>query len=71
MKRSRKSAWARKRTLRSVRRATKAQYEKVQSYYQLAKEEGAIAAIGGELPGDETAQERLVRHADGLYGCLQ
>jgi aldehyde dehydrogenase (NAD+) len=33
--------------------ATKAQYEKVQSYYQVAKEEGAIAAIGGELPGDE------------------
>jgi len=33
--------------------ATKAQYEKVQSYYQLAKEEGAIAAIGGEIPPDQ------------------
>ena len=33
--------------------ATKAQYEKVQSYYRVAKEEGAIAAVGGELPGDE------------------
>jgi aldehyde dehydrogenase (NAD+) len=33
--------------------ATKAQYEKVQSYYQLAKQEGVQAAIGGELPRDE------------------
>src|SRR5689334_5310227 len=33
--------------------ATKAQYEKVQSYYQIAKQEGAKAAIGGELPREE------------------
>ncbi|HEY2842447.1 MAG TPA: aldehyde dehydrogenase family protein, partial [Bryobacteraceae bacterium] len=33
--------------------ATSAQYEKVQSYYQLAKQEGATAAIGGELPREE------------------
>jgi len=28
--------------------ATKAQYEKVQSYYQLAKQEGAEALVGGK-----------------------
>ncbi len=31
---------------------TQAQYEKVQEYYAIAKEEGAIAAVGGELPSD-------------------
>ncbi len=29
---------------------THAQYEKVQQYYSLAKAEGAVAAVGGELP---------------------
>jgi aldehyde dehydrogenase (NAD+) len=33
--------------------ATKAQFEKVQSYYQIARQEGAKAEIGGELPRDE------------------
>jgi aldehyde dehydrogenase (NAD+) len=33
--------------------ATKAQYEKVQSYFKVAQEEGARAAIGGELPREE------------------
>jgi aldehyde dehydrogenase (NAD+) len=32
--------------------ATKAQFEKVQSYYRVAQEEGATAVIGGELPTD-------------------
>lgn len=31
---------------------TKAQYEKVQSYYAIAREEGAVAAVGGSLPDD-------------------
>lgn len=33
--------------------ATKAQYEKVQSYFELARKEGAKAVIGGGLPSDE------------------
>jgi len=33
--------------------ATKAQYEKVQSYYDVARQEGATAVIGGELPREE------------------
>jgi aldehyde dehydrogenase (NAD+) len=32
--------------------ATKAQYEKVQEYYRIARQEGAQAAIGGALPTD-------------------
>ncbi len=31
---------------------TQAQFEKVQEYYEIAREEGAIAAVGGELPSD-------------------
>ena len=33
---------------------TLGQYEKVQQYYAIAKEEGAIAAVGGDLPSDPT-----------------
>jgi len=29
---------------------TPAQYEKVQRYYEIAREEGAVAAAGGALP---------------------
>lgn len=32
---------------------TRAQYEKVQEYYALAREEGAVAEVGGALPTDE------------------
>ncbi len=31
---------------------TKAQYDKVQEYYTLAREEGAVAEFGGTLPSD-------------------
>jgi aldehyde dehydrogenase (NAD+) len=31
---------------------TQAQYEKVQQYYEIAREEGAVAATGGALPND-------------------
>lgn len=31
---------------------TAAQYQKVQDYYRIAREEGATAAIGGDLPSD-------------------
>jgi aldehyde dehydrogenase (NAD+) len=37
--------------------ATKAQFEKVQSYFEVAKQEGATAAIGGALPTDERLKE--------------
>jgi aldehyde dehydrogenase (NAD+) len=33
--------------------ATKAQYEKVQSYFELARKEGATPVIGGSLPTEE------------------
>jgi aldehyde dehydrogenase (NAD+) len=33
--------------------ATAGQYEKVQSYYEIARQEGATAAIGGALPTEE------------------
>ena len=33
--------------------ATAAQYEKVQGYYDVARSEGAHAAVGGELPADD------------------
>jgi aldehyde dehydrogenase (NAD+) len=36
---------------------TAAQYEKVQQYYRIAREEGAIAAVGGELPADPKLRE--------------
>ena len=32
---------------------TKPQYEKVQSYFQIAKSEGAVAVTGGEMPDNE------------------
>ena len=32
---------------------TEAQYQKVQDYYAIAKEEGARAVVGGELPSDQ------------------
>src|SRR5262249_34243018 len=31
---------------------TRAQYEKVQQYYEVARQEGAVAAVGGALPSD-------------------
>jgi aldehyde dehydrogenase (NAD+) len=36
---------------------TAAQYEKVQQYYRIAREEGAVAAVGGELPTDPKLRE--------------
>jgi len=36
---------------------TAAQYEKVQQYYRIALEEGAVAAVGGELPQDPKLRE--------------
>jgi aldehyde dehydrogenase (NAD+) len=36
---------------------TAAQYEKVQQYYRIAQEEGAVAAFGGELPTDPKLRE--------------
>jgi aldehyde dehydrogenase (NAD+) len=36
---------------------TAAQYEKVQQYYRIAREEGAVAAVGGELPQDPRLRE--------------
>jgi aldehyde dehydrogenase (NAD+) len=36
---------------------TAAQYEKVQQYYRIAREEGAVAAVGGELPQDPKLRE--------------
>jgi aldehyde dehydrogenase (NAD+) len=36
---------------------TAAQYEKVQQYYRIARQEGAVAAAGGELPADPKLRE--------------
>jgi aldehyde dehydrogenase (NAD+) len=36
---------------------TPAQYEKVQRYYEIAKQEGAVAAAGGSLPQDPALRE--------------
>jgi aldehyde dehydrogenase (NAD+) len=36
---------------------TAAQYEKVQQYYRIAREEGAVTAVGGELPADPKLRE--------------
>jgi aldehyde dehydrogenase (NAD+) len=37
--------------------ATKAQYEKVQSYFEVAKQEGATAVTGGSLPTESNLQK--------------
>jgi len=36
---------------------TAAQYEKVQQYYRIAREEGAVVAVGGDLPTDPKLRE--------------
>ena len=36
---------------------TRAQYEKVQTYYEIARAEGAFAAVGGALPQSETLRK--------------